>query len=222
MANSTFSGPVRSEGGFEQITKNATTGVITTNLDVDSSGNVTTTGDITVDDQFYVKDGADIRYTATTGYGPAGVIIGKGGSLAATADPYAESSTELFPLGTTMQYGNNILRYMQNGGTAVTAGKLTQHAAAIAHHHNMTATAAVAAGETAISVETNGTDITLNQYAGGYLYVNDVNGEGQMLRVESNPAHDHSADPSIILMEVGDVMAVSATGEYSLINMNIG
>ena len=59
------------------------------------------------------------------------------------------------------------------------------------------ATAAVAAGETAISVETGGTDITLNQYADGYLWVNDVAGEGQMLRVKSHPAHDHSADPSV-------------------------
>ena len=31
MANTTFSGPVRSENGFESITKNATTGAITTN-----------------------------------------------------------------------------------------------------------------------------------------------------------------------------------------------
>ena len=31
MANTTFSGPVRSENGFEDITKNATTGAITTN-----------------------------------------------------------------------------------------------------------------------------------------------------------------------------------------------
>ena len=44
MANTTFNGPVRSENGFEQISKNSTTGAITTNLDVDSSGNVTTTG----------------------------------------------------------------------------------------------------------------------------------------------------------------------------------
>jgi hypothetical protein len=29
MANTTFSGPVRSENGFEQITKNATTGAVT-------------------------------------------------------------------------------------------------------------------------------------------------------------------------------------------------
>ena len=37
MANTTFSGPVRSENGFESITKNTTTGAITTNA---SYGNV--------------------------------------------------------------------------------------------------------------------------------------------------------------------------------------
>jgi hypothetical protein len=30
MANTTFSGPVRSENGFQQVTKNATTGAVTT------------------------------------------------------------------------------------------------------------------------------------------------------------------------------------------------
>ena len=44
MANTTFNGPVRSEGGFEQISKAAGTGAITTNLDIDTSGNITTTG----------------------------------------------------------------------------------------------------------------------------------------------------------------------------------
>jgi hypothetical protein len=44
MANTTFNGPVRSENGFEQISKNSTTGAVTTNLDIDTSGNITTTG----------------------------------------------------------------------------------------------------------------------------------------------------------------------------------
>ena len=44
MANTTFNGPVRAEGGFEQITKTAATGAITTNLDIDSSGNISGTG----------------------------------------------------------------------------------------------------------------------------------------------------------------------------------
>ena len=40
MANSTFSGPVRSEGGFEQISINSTTGAVTTKFDIDTSGNI--------------------------------------------------------------------------------------------------------------------------------------------------------------------------------------
>ena len=48
MGNTTYSGPVRSEGGFEQITKNSSTGVITTNFDIDTSGNITGTGTSTI------------------------------------------------------------------------------------------------------------------------------------------------------------------------------
>jgi hypothetical protein len=46
MANTTFNGPVRSENGFEQISVTAGTGAVTTNLDIDSSGNLTTTGNV--------------------------------------------------------------------------------------------------------------------------------------------------------------------------------
>ena len=59
MANTTFKGPVRSEAGFEQISKNSTTGAITTTLDIDASGNIATTGTINGD-----KNVADIT-TAT-------------------------------------------------------------------------------------------------------------------------------------------------------------
>jgi len=38
MANTTFNGPVRSEGGFSTISKNATTGAITTQSSINSSG----------------------------------------------------------------------------------------------------------------------------------------------------------------------------------------
>jgi hypothetical protein len=42
MANTTFSGPVRSENGFEQVTKNATTGAFTTS----ATYNATITGGV--------------------------------------------------------------------------------------------------------------------------------------------------------------------------------
>ena len=44
MANTTFKGPVRAENGFEQISINSTTGAVTTNFDIDTSGNVDADG----------------------------------------------------------------------------------------------------------------------------------------------------------------------------------
>ena len=44
MADTTFSGNVRAEGGLEQVTKSTSTGAFTTNFDVDTSGNVSGTG----------------------------------------------------------------------------------------------------------------------------------------------------------------------------------
>ena len=38
MANTTFSGPVRSENGFKDITKNATTGAVTENISITHDG----------------------------------------------------------------------------------------------------------------------------------------------------------------------------------------
>ena len=38
MGNTTFTGPVRSEGGFTTVSKNATTGAFTTQSSIDSSG----------------------------------------------------------------------------------------------------------------------------------------------------------------------------------------
>ena len=55
------------------------------------------------------------------------------------------------------------------------------------------------------------TDLTANQYAEGYLFVNDVNGEGQCLKVKSNPAHDHSDDPSVIITCYDDLATALTT-----------
>jgi len=38
MANTTFNGPVRSEGGFKEITKSATTGAVTENISITHDG----------------------------------------------------------------------------------------------------------------------------------------------------------------------------------------
>jgi|TARA_R110000823_G_scaffold279508_2_gene397769 hypothetical protein len=206
MANSTFSGVIRSESGLKVVSKNATTGVQTEQMNFDSSGRLLTTA------------GSHIKYTEAAGYAATDFMVGKGGSSEATADPFTSGAAQLFPLGSQLLYGNTTYRYGKMGSGAVTAGKCVTHAASIAHHFDLTPTAGVAAGETAISVETAGTDITLNQYAGGYLYVNDAAGEGQMLRIRSNPAHDHSADASIIITTYDDLAtAITTSSRITLI-----
>jgi len=159
--------------------------------------------------------GAHMQYTEAAGYAASDFLVGKGSSSYGTVDPFTSGASQLFPLGSKLLYGNTTYRYCKMAATAVTAGKCVTHAASIAHHFDLAPTADVAAGETAISVETAGdTDITLNQYAGGYLYINDGAGEGQMLRIRSNPAHDHSSDPSIVITTYDD-LATAITASSS-------
>jgi hypothetical protein len=72
MAQTTFSGPIRSENGFEQITVDAY-GATTSNYDIDSSGNVTGSGSLNLkakvdSSQFDTTDAIDETLTtAQTG-----------------------------------------------------------------------------------------------------------------------------------------------------------
>ena len=68
MANTTFNGPVRSENGFEQISKNGTTGAVTTTLDIDTSGNISTTG-------YIAEQKRVIRQTTADGWNDGAVTL---------------------------------------------------------------------------------------------------------------------------------------------------
>ena len=136
-------------------------------------------------------------------------IVGKASvasSKPAVADPFTTSTTQLWPLGAKLEYGDRTFRYAQMGG-ACTAGKLVQQMVHTANHINCLVTDADAdgstfshaAGSTSITLETNGTNLTANLFAEGYLYVNDQEGEGQCLRVKSHPAHTHGTDPTVII-----------------------
>ena len=74
MANTTFSGPVRSENGFEQITKNATTGAITT----DAVYNATIRGGVQTLSGAGAVNLTDLITQLTTGAGAAAVTLADG------------------------------------------------------------------------------------------------------------------------------------------------
>ena len=73
MANSTFSGPVRSEGGFNVINKAAATGVVTeTGFSVNSTGQLVSMGTRKI--QSFVGTLASTN-AATTAYGDGDVLV---------------------------------------------------------------------------------------------------------------------------------------------------
>ena len=74
MANTTFSGPVRSENGFESITKNATTGAITTN----ASYGKTITGGVQALSGAGAVDIINLVTEVTTGAGAAALTLADG------------------------------------------------------------------------------------------------------------------------------------------------
>jgi len=144
---------------------------------------------------------ATFEAAAAGGSGPTGLVIGKNSSPKAAANPFAESSTQLWSFGTMLQYGDRTFRYAGIGGVAVTAGKLLQAPAAVANHRDLTVQAAAAAAATSVTVTLGATAATANQYAQGYLHINDVAGQGQLLRIKSNPAADASATLTLTLYD---------------------
>ena len=74
MANTTFTGPVRSENGFQDITKNATTGAVTTN----ASYGKTITGGVQALSGAGAADVTNLVTELTTGAGAAAVTLANG------------------------------------------------------------------------------------------------------------------------------------------------
>ena len=74
MANTTFTGPVRSENGFESITKNGTTGAITTN----ASYGATITGGVQALSGAGAADLTNLVTELTTAAGAAAVTLADG------------------------------------------------------------------------------------------------------------------------------------------------
>ena len=114
-----------------------------------------------------------------------------------------ETSEQKQKLGTRAQTPDGrVFYYAKNGTAAITsAGMIVDAAAAFAiAAHDMDVPAnANTAGTTAVSVEVPTTDLTLNQYADGYLIFNDGPGEGEVYRIKSHPAHDASDDNTVII-----------------------
>ena len=87
MSATTFSGPVRSEGGFQTVTKNATTGAITTTSTLGPATSVTSIAAVTanVSGNATLSGTANVIIIPTVDPAVAGAIWNDAGTLKVSA-----------------------------------------------------------------------------------------------------------------------------------------
>ena len=111
-----------------------------------------------------------------------------------------------------------VFRYAFSNGAAG-AGTGVQSSIALANQDSdlaVSTAAAVGAKSVTITFGTSpNTDVAKDQYANGYLFVNDVDGEGHVYRIRGENAHvaaDVSASPAVpVYLQDGDGIAEALT-----------
>ena len=100
MANTTFSGPVRSENGFEVVSKNSSTGAVTTSFTYDGSG--MQVAPVPLSD-------ADTSITAATHGGRVVVVPAIGSNRTLTLPSPAEGVSFTFVYGGAAEEAENLI-----------------------------------------------------------------------------------------------------------------
>ena len=88
MANTTFTGPVRSQNGFQSITVNSSTGAVTTDATFGTATSVTTLGassTVTALNASAATAGGAAAFLATSTTGGLGIYMGSGAPTVAAA-----------------------------------------------------------------------------------------------------------------------------------------
>jgi hypothetical protein len=137
-------------------------------------------------------------------------------------DEKVTSTTEDFgvTIGTRLVLPDGrVFRYAFSNGAAG-AGTGVQSSAAVANHDSDLAVASAAAvGSKSVSVTLGGTAAAKDLYANGYLFVNDVEGEGHVYRIRQHDAIGSGGTGTINLMN-GDAISealVAASSQVGLV-----
>ncbi len=138
------------------------------------------------------------------------------------ADVFTPHTDQKVKLGTRREMPDGrVFRYAQLGASNVAAARVVQSVVPSSNHVNVAVAAAVAAGAVKITLTLGATAVVANEYADGYLYINDagadVTTEGYLYRIASHPAADASAACEFTLYNDSPVViALTTNSEASL------
>lgn len=133
---------------------------------------------------------------------------------------FDSETTASIDLGAKMESADGrSFRYMKVGATALVAGSLYDGPASVGNHTNVTVALAAAVGATSITVTLGATLATANQYAGGVIVINDVDGQGFTYGIKSHPAADASAS-LVLTLESNELVleALTTSSQASLVS----
>jgi len=134
-------------------------------------------------------------------------------------DLFTESSSQKLPLGTKGETKDGrCFRYCKAGGSDLVAGHVLQTEAEVGNHQNLAVTAAVAVGVSAVTVTLGGTAATANEYSGGYLTVNDADGQGFTYKILSHPAQTSTSGNLVVTLEDPIREALTTSSQATLSN----
>lgn len=131
---------------------------------------------------------------------------------------YQTGTDQLVPLGTRgVTVDGRVFRRAKAGAVALTTGKLMQESVIVSGHgNNLVIPAAVAVGASSITLTNSTTAITLNMYKEGFIYINDVDGEGQYYKIKSHPAESTGSGSCAFTIEGELVVALTTSSEAGL------
>ena len=128
-------------------------------------------------------------------------------------DAKVEHVTQRNPLGTRMVLPDGrVYRYTKNGAVALSIARLCQESVVVSGHGtDLAVVSAAAVGATTVTLTNATTAITKDEYAEGVLFVNDVDGEGQICVIKSHPAESTGTGSVVITLEAEDALTVALT-----------
>jgi len=119
-------------------------------------------------------------------------------------DEKQETSAQFQPLGTKMILPDGrIYYYAENSGAAITTGGQAVDGILAVVAHDMDLVAATASAGAITFTTTTSLTTTKDQYAGGYVYINDGPGQGEVYSVRSNTLVAGAAGLSITIEDDG-------------------
>jgi len=134
------------------------------------------------------------------------------------------ASFQQFPLGTKLEIGDNVFRYVEFGGTTA-SGDVVQTEAPDGAHDDLAAgttgsidgvSAAVSAGSKVIHISSSIT-VVENEYAGGYLVTETDTGAGYAYMIEQHTGDGGAGTDHLFLIKHGLAVAIDTTTDVKLV-----